>query len=266
MQPYYQDKGITIYHGRCEDVLPQFAAASIDLVFTSPPYNLGMSPSGNKEEGSKFYKPSRSGQGRRFRNGYGVYDDALPWPIYTEWQKSVLSECWRVVDDGGAIFYNHKPRIMHKELWTPLTLNPGLPLRQIIIWDRGGGVGLGDGHFCMSQEWVMLFTKPRFRLDSRSSSAMGDVWRIPYETGDTDHPAPFPIELPGRAINATTAGVILDPHMGTGTTLRAARLLGRRAIGIEIEERWCELAARSFDPQFGEAVVAGGLDYGPLFA
>ena len=66
---------------------------------------------------------------------------------------------------------------------------------------------------------------------------------IPQET-NTPHPAPFPLALAKRAVETTPAEVVLDPFCGSGTTLRAAKDLGRRAIGIEIEERYCEIAAR----------------------
>jgi modification methylase len=69
------------------------------------------------------------------------------------------------------------------------------------------------------------------------------VWRFPPETGN-EHPAPFPKELATRCIGPTDAQIILDPFMGSGTTLRAAKDLGRKAIGIEIEERYAEIAAR----------------------
>ena len=61
---------------------------------------------------------------------------------------------------------------------------------------------------------------------------------------DNEHPAPFPLSLPLKAISATTATTVLDPFMGSGTTLRAAKDLNRKAIGIELSERYCEVAAK----------------------
>ena len=97
-------------------------------------------------------------------------------------------------------------------------------------------------------EWIMLFAKPAFRF-SKASSIVGDVWHIPQLQGNErpDHPAPFPLLLAKRAVTllneSSTDGAILDPFMGSGTTLRAAKDLGRKAIGIEIEERYAEIAA-----------------------
>jgi DNA modification methylase len=91
----------------------------------------------------------------------------------------------------------------------------------------------------------MLFAKPSFVLSSRSASNVGDVWRISVEghTSRPDHPAPFPLALPRTALAALDPGVVLDPFMGSGTTLRAAKDTGHRAIGIEIDERYCDIAA-----------------------
>jgi site-specific DNA-methyltransferase (adenine-specific) len=71
---------------------------------------------------------------------------------------------------------------------------------------------------------------------------MSDVWRLGMEREDLGHPAPFPVSLPKRALIATGARTVIDPFAGSGTTLRAALDLGRRAIGIELEERFCEIA------------------------
>lgn len=235
MTVYYQRENITLHVGDALAVLATLPAGSVDLVFTSPPYNAAFGPAAGG-----FYRQSRGGRHRKLRAGYGEHDDAMPHDEYVAWQQAVLRECWRVIAPAGAIFYNHRPRIVHKQLWFPLELNPGLPLRQVLIWDRGEGVGLGEGHFCPMYEWIMVFAGDAFRLTDRSASARGDVWRV-RGVHDSDHPAPFPVGLPERALLATGAATVLDPFCGTGTTLRAALNLGRRAIGVELSERYCRL-------------------------
>lgn len=237
MKPYYQDAFVTLYHGDCLEVLP--ALSDIDLVVTSPPYNLGVSSGGG------FAAPGKKTgrwSGGPLAGGYGSHGDSMPPAAYREWQSDVLSLCWSTLNDCGAIYYNHKPRVQAGIVQLPTEWNPGLPIRQIIVWDRGSGMNFAPTHYVPMHEWIILFAKPAFRLAEGGCGA-GDVWRFQPERGECMHPAPFPYDLPARAIKTTTGRVVLDPFAGSGTTLRAAKNLGRRAIGIEIEERYCEIAA-----------------------
>jgi DNA modification methylase len=253
--PYYADDLVTLYHGRCEDVLPTLGA--FDLIFTSPPYNQGISPSGGIER-QAWYAPSRTGNGAKFADGYGTHDDAMPPHEYEAWQRQVILMLWDHTSAQGAVFYNHKPRIVHKTYWTPLVLNPGLPLRQVIVWARGGGMGLGDAHYAVAQEWLLVFAKPGWRLVDRGASAGGDVWRTGYvDETDNPHPAAFPVALPYRAMRDTIPGPVLDPFCGSGSTLVAAKRAGRVAVGVELEERWCELTANRCRAIAGSQEVLG---------
>ncbi len=237
LTPFYDDGTCTIYHGDCLAVLPEIP--TVDIAVTSPPYNMGLVPGGN---GRGLYAPGASTKGGRFRDGYGEHDDAMPAEDYDAWQRSVLAALWERVRLG--IFYNHRPRVIHGRLQVPLGFDYGLPLRQIITWDRGTGIDVNLRHFCTRAEWIMVFATPEFALVDHAASGMGDVWRLGIETGVPDHPAPFPAALPGRCIDATGAASVVDPFMGSGSTLRAAKDRGVRAIGIELSERFCELAAR----------------------
>lgn len=244
VKPYYEQDGITIYHGDCMDVMPAVFPSvihgEVDLVVTSPPYNMGLVPGGN---GRGMYRPGANNKAGRFRDGYsGHNDDALEQSEYDDWQRAALAEMWRISQLG--VFYNHRPRVEHGQIRTPLGMNFGLPLRQIIIWDRGTGIDVNLRNYCTRQEWILLFAHSDFALIDHSASGVGDVWRLGMEHSETGHPAPFPVSLPTRALETTGARSVLDPFMGSGTTLRAAKNLGRRAIGIEIEERYCEIAAR----------------------
>lgn len=232
VSPFYDRDGITIYCGNAREVLPLLDDDSIDVVFTSPPYNKGLRIDGKwtgiVTESCKF---------SRFRDGYGLHDDAMDQQEYKRWQIDMLQECWRVC--RGAVFYNHKPRVVNFVCELPLFGE--LPLRQIIIWDTGTGINLHPGAFAPAHEWIMVYAKPDWRLSSKSESAMGDVWRVPPERSER-HPAPFPVELPLRAIRSCDCETVLDPFAGTGTTLVAAKVMGKRAIGIEINEDYCRIA------------------------
>jgi site-specific DNA-methyltransferase (adenine-specific) len=264
VKPYYDQDGIQIFHGDCQEVLPSLPAASFDLGFTSPPYNLGGEPwphLGNWKPGDA----SGSGSKSKWRNGsdacngigYGTHHDAMPHAEYVAWQRAVLLECWRVIGDKGAIFYNHKPRVIGARLWLPLELNPDLPLRQIVVWARSGGMNYNPTAYVPTHEWLMIFAKPDFRLRDKGASGVGDVWRV-HQEANSLHPAPFPPGLPARAIETTGAATIIDPFMGSGTTLRAAKDLGRKAVGIEISEAYCEVAAKRLSQgvlSFGESTM-----------
>jgi modification methylase len=182
-------------------------------------------------------------KGAALANGYGLHADYMGVDEYEDWQRGVLSVCWSLLADEGAIFYNHKPRPRDGRVWLPLSLCGDLPVRQIIIWARAGGFNYSPSHFVPTHEWVILLAKEAFRLKSRAASGLGDVWYIPQESG-TEHPAPYPVELASRCIEPTSAQTILDPFMGSGTTGVAAVKLGRKFIGIEIEPRYFDIACK----------------------
>lgn len=248
MSPYYEDATTTIYCGDNQEVLASLRPGpEADLIFTSPPYNLGVSTGGgmaahSKSKAAAWSKNSRW-SGAALADGYDGHDDAMPLPEYEEWQRNVLMACWAALSDVGAIFYNHKPRVQDCELWLPLRLNPGLPLRQIVTWARDGGVNFNPTAYLPTYEWLMVFAKPDWRLRSKGASGVGDVWNARQGAG-TKHPAPFPLSLPARAIETCAPNLVLDPFMGSGTTLVAAKAAGVRAIGIEKSERYCEMAVK----------------------
>lgn len=228
MTPYYQDDAVTIYHGDCREILPTMAGLGVGLVLTSPPYNKG----GKIAAGTEW---------ARLGDGYGAWTDDLPHADYVEWQRTVVQSCWNTLSHDGAIYYQHKPQAKGPRVRLPLELVPDdLPIRQIITWDRCSGFQRQFTHYVPSYEWIVVVAKEAFRINTRD---VFDLWRIPPNV-DPEHPASFPLELARKAVATTDAALVLDPFMGSGTTLRAAKDLGRRAIGIEIEERFCEIAAR----------------------
>jgi site-specific DNA-methyltransferase (adenine-specific) len=250
LKPYYEHAGITIYHGDCREVLPSLGP--VDLVFTSPPYNLGGAPWPHLGH----WKPGDSAGGKsKWRNGsdasggmqYLSHSDTMEHLEYIRWQKEVIGLCWMLLKEDGGIFYNHKPRVIGGRLWLPLEMkNPEWILRQIIIWARAGGMNFNPTAYLPTHEWLMLIAKPDFRLRSKGASGSGDVWNIPQEA-NPDHPCPFPVALPFRAINTALRFEqkrVLDPFAGIGSTLVAAKQCEKEAIGIEIEERYCEIAAK----------------------
>lgn len=226
-----------IYNGDCVKVMDGFKPRSIDLIVTSPPYNIKNS-SGN---GLKCGKGGKWPQAELIR-GYDGHDDAMPHDEYVKWQRRCLESMMRVLADDGAIFYNHKWRVQHGLLQDRNDIVDGLPVRQIIIWRRKGGINFNAGYFLPTYEVIYMIAKRDFKL-KKGAQRLGDVWEIKQEHNNP-HPAPFPVELAARCIGSTDARVILDPFMGSGTTAIAASQEGRKYVGIDKCRAYCTLASK----------------------
>ncbi len=224
-----------IHCGDCVTLLDQMPAASVGLVVTSPPYNLRNSTGNGMKDG-------RGGKWARAQliNGYQTHDDAMPHDEYVKWQRNCLTAMMRILRNDGVIFYNHKWRVQGGLLQDRSDIVKDFPVRQIIIWKRAGGINFNPGYFLPTYEVIYLICKPDFKLAPKAN-AMGDVWEIPQEL-DNPHPAPFPVELAQRCIEATTAETVVDPFMGSGSTAIAAEVCNRNWIGIDISQEYCRLA------------------------
>lgn len=222
--------------GDCLDVMKDIPDQSLDLVVTSPPYNLGIRKTfGNTESWKGKWNNSKLQA-----EGYDNHNDNMPEDQYIDWQKKVLWECFRVIKEDGAIFYNHKWRVQNGLYQQRLDLIEGLPLRQIIIWKKAGGINFNEGYFLPTYEVIYLIAKPKFKLAPKVNR-YGDVWEITQEKGNW-HPAAFPVELASRCVEATKGSVVLDPFMGSGTVAIACKKLNKTYIGIDISKEYCAKA------------------------
>ncbi|MDO8592989.1 MAG: site-specific DNA-methyltransferase [bacterium] len=224
----------------CGDVLDTMAKIpdkSVNLIITSPPYNLKNSTGNGMKDG-------RGGKwaNAALQKGYSNYNDNMPHKEYVKWQRDCLNEMMRLIPDDGAIFYNHKWRVQANLLQDRQDIVDGLPVRQIIIWKRAGGLNFNAGYFLPTYEVIYLIAKPKFKLVPKAN-AYGDIWEIPQEMKN-GHPAPFPVKLIDRIVSATDAKIILDPFMGSGTTAISAINFKRNYIGIEISPEYCESAKK----------------------
>lgn len=239
----------TLYLGDCETVMPSLPI--VDVIVTSPPYNLGGSPWPHLGH----WKPGDGAGGKsKWKNGsdasagvqYGDHADNMPWPEYVAWQHRAVAAMWDRIHDAGAIFYNHKPRVIGARLWLPLELIPAtVTLRQNVIWARPGGMNFNPTAFVPTHEWIMVLAKDEFRLKSKGVSGLGDVWRMGPDRNP--HPAPFPVALPARVIEATAPGLVLDPFMGSGSAGVAAVNAGCQFIGVEIDEAYFDSACERIE-------------------
>ena len=223
----------------CGDTLgemEQMPSNSVDLVVTSPPYNLKNSTGNGMKDGRGGKWSSAA-----LLDGYSDHGDAMPHEEYVAWQRSCLKEMMRLLKDDGAIFYNHKWRVQAGLLQDRSDIVSGFPVRQIIIWQRAGGINFNKGYFLPTYEVIYLIAKKDFRLAPKAN-AHGDVWRLNQERNN-DHPAPFPLELASRCVGSSLGQVVLDPFMGSGTTALAASDHGRDFIGIDISPTYCDIAS-----------------------
>lgn len=241
-EPYYADDAVTLYCARCEDILPRIPRRSIALICTSPPYNKSASLK-NRRGGH-----TSNWQGYADRHWYG---DDMTDAEYQDWQAGLLNGWADLLVDRGSICYNVKPVSKGNVEDDPRdwirAKAEKLLLRQTIIWHSKASCQFNNGLFYPFHEYVLwLYRKgDRPRWAAKSEVGNTSVWDILADRTTDWHPCSFPVELAARCIRALSepGELILDPFSGSGTTLMAAKMLGRRAVGIEISEEYCEKAA-----------------------
>ncbi len=200
MTPYYEQDGITIYHGDCREVLPTIKASA---VLTDPPYGIGSWAT----------------------NATGGFMDRAEAKNISAWDQRppARAELLSIAEFGPTIFWGGN--------YFDLPPSP-----KVLIWDKAQR-GM---HFAEAEIAWTNFTKGTTRI----------LW-LPLKSQEVfggrsvrEHPTQKPIALMTWCLSFLPDDVVLDPFMGSGTTLRAAKDNGRRAIGIELEEKYCEIAAK----------------------
>ncbi|KBR62719.1 hypothetical protein X425_02417 [Mycobacterium avium XTB13-223] len=210
---YYQDDYVTLYLGDCIQVDAWLQA---DVLVCDPPYGMRFQ-SGQRKATERFAKIAN--------------DDSTI-------SRDVALELWG--DRPAAVFGTWRvPRPKNTQ--------------QVLVWDKAAvGPGMGDlsDAFGTSHEDIYLLGKwPRQTRIKRRGSVITTEHHPSSYTNKIGHPTPKPVGLMETLIEAAPPGVIADPFAGSGSTLLAARNLGRKAIGVEIEERYCETIARRLDQQ-----------------
>jgi DNA modification methylase len=207
--PYYQDEHVTLYHGDCLEVTEWLGA---DVLITDPPY------------GTRYTSPENPGGGySRRQNHHTAHDKKTGFIIAgddnTESRDMVL------------IRWGIRPCLMFA---SPRTGPPPIKWEHRYVWDKtvpgmGGKIRYQHEDIYVTRDWGKV-------------GAGFSIIRA-YPHGDSGHVHEKPASLMAALIAAAPAGTIADPFAGSGTTLVAAKLLGRRAVGVELEERYCEVAA-----------------------
>ncbi len=229
-----------LFVGRAEN-LEFLDDSTVDLIITSPPYNLGQE------------KWPMGGNGRTPREkgiGYSEYEDTMPEEDYQAWQIECLKELYRVTKQGGSLFYNHKVRqnegrLIHPIVWLQNTTR--WQLRQEVIWDRTSTHNHTTTLFWPQDERIYWLTKGTPRLPDKSIN-IPSVWREFGPIPKTNHPAPFTPALPRMILRAMSkpGDIILDPFGGSMTTCLVASTMGYKSIGIDISEDYIIQAAEYF--------------------
>ena len=222
-KPFYQDDWVTLYHGDCLELADLWTVA--DVLVTDPPY--GMSYDSGWVRGRS--RPVANDESTAARDAALELWGDRPWLTFGTWREP------------------RPPGVMH-----------------LLVWDKTDGVGPGMGDlqsaFGTSHEEIYLgglWRKTTTRRGSviRTSEAMGNPSGLVARTG---HPTPKPQSLMQVLVAAAPPGVVTDPFAGSGSTLVAAKALGRKAIGVELEARYAEIAARRLSQDvldFEERVV-----------
>ncbi len=214
MKPYYQQDGITIYHGDCREVLPELQL--FDLCLTDPPYGISYSPSGGGK--GAFGKPVF----KRFTGRDVVAGDGEPFqpaPLLGIAKNHIL---W------GANHY--ASRLPDKDNW--------------LVWDKREAESTLKFADC-EMAWTDLPGQARIFRHMWNGVAKAS------ESGESrQHPTQKPVALMRWCIRqAGNPWSAVDPYMGSGTALVAAKDAGLVAVGIELEERYCEIAAKRLSQQ-----------------
>jgi len=224
----------TLHMGDCLEYLRTLPDGSVDVVITSPPYNI----SGGSHSPSGMLKNIPRNITRDW------YVDNLPESEYQEWLRNVIAECLRV--SRGIVWVNHKTRYADRQAISPARFLP-FNIYSEVIWDRGGSITLNAKKFAPSHEILLGFGTPHWW--NNDSNTLLSVWRINPEHESTGHPCPFPLEIPRRLMTASCppAGTVLDPFMGSGTTGVACMQTGRNFIGVEIDPGYFAIAKRRIE-------------------
>ena len=241
MKPYYQDASVTIYHGDCREVLPTLPPCSFDAVITDPPYSSGgMYRSDRATSTTNKYQISHETQ-----RSYGAFSgDNRDQRSFEKWTDSWASMCLRLVGEGGGIgvFIDWR----NVACVVDAVQVAGWVYRGLTPWHKGTDLRPNKGWFRRNIEFVVWGSCGPLVT---GASAEGDCWDGMFvarvNDGNKEHQTGKPLELMQQMLSVRPEWKrYIDPFAGSGTTLWAAKNLGHTAVGCELDERNCEIAAR----------------------
>jgi site-specific DNA-methyltransferase (adenine-specific) len=205
MSVYWEGDGVTLYHGDCLEHPEWWTGA--DVLVTDPPYGMAWK--------------------------HSPISDTVNPAAPIKGDESTLTR------DTALTLWNAKPALIFG--WPLITPPDGT--RQVLVWHKGPNAGVMGARYGFRRDIELIYLTGSWPV--RTGRTVSSVLRFggAVATYSNGHPHVKPLDLLAVLIEAAPPGVIADPFAGSGTTLEAARLLGRRAIGVEIDERYCEIAA-----------------------
>ena len=234
--PYYEKDGITIYHGDCLEVLPALRE-QVDAVITDPPYSSGGAFRADRTQSTSSKYLGSHGKGPAVEHEYsGDSRDSRGWLF---WASLWMLRCHAISKDSALamIFTDWRQLPQCSDLFQA----SNWVWRGLAVWDKENARPM-SGRFSHQAEFILWGSKGAIGWDYDKPCGRG-VLR--YPAPKTHHQAEKPVGLISSMMELTAdGGLILDPFVGSGTTLVAARQQGRRAIGIEVSEKNCEIAAK----------------------
>lgn len=229
-----------IHNIDCLEGLKRLKDDSVDLVFTSPPYNMNLRVRNGKYCSRQIVK--------EISTKYNSFDDNLPMEEYFEFNKKVIEECLRVSD---LVFYNVQILTGNKRALFKLIGHFNEQLKEVIVWDKINAQPAIQQLVMNSQfELILVFDKNnsivrQFKNGNFERGTLSNLWSIKRgKKINKNHGAVFPEQLAEKVIkNFSKEGdLILDPFIGTGTTAKVSKDLKRDFIGFELSEEYCEVA------------------------
>lgn len=218
MTLYYEDEFVELHHGDCRGVRGWTRA---DVLVTDPPYGIAWTQPNLRETQPNHRVPRRRG---------GAAHDGIANDGDTSVRDAVMD------------LWGTKPALV---FGSPLRSAPS-GTRQVLVWKKPSQLGFSGAISGWRRDWEAIYLCGAFPASPAQRSAVVETPSQAYLTGE--HPHAKPISLMEHLLTTTT-GVIADPFAGSGSTLIAARNLGRKVIGVELEEKYCELIVKRLAQQ-----------------
>jgi len=234
-----------IFNENCLETLKRFEDNCIDIVVTSPPYNMNLRIRNGSYCSRQIVK--------EFSTKYEGFDDNLPIDEFYELHSNIIRELLRV---SNVIFYNIQIVTGSKRAFFKIIREFSEQLKDIVIWDKGvGQPAMSPGVLNRQSELILIFEKEnaisrKFTKSNFQRGTLGDIWNISRgKKVDKSHGAVFPEKLVSTILeNFSNEGdIVYDPFMGSGTTAVVSQKLNRKWLGSELSPNYCELIQKRID-------------------